>query len=266
LIRLLQAYVEKGAAQIVAASKLEALLGIYQKMIASKNNDHEGFYLLESIIENVELPHLTPYLTSIFSLLFKRLSSSKTVKFVKGFLVFSFLYILKHGPNSYCQIVDGLQTSMMSLVIERIVIPELQKVSGVTERRICAGGLVRLLTECDQLIGGTYASQWIPLLTAFIGLIELPEDTSVPDDEHFIEIEETPGYQAVYSQLAFAGKKQKDPLEGTTADPRHNLAQALQKLSQTKPGHFPVMIEKQMNENARQYLYQYLNAAGVQLS
>ena len=31
------------------------------------------------------------------------------------------------------------------------------------------------------------------LLQALIGLFELPEDDSVPDDEHFIEIEDTPG-------------------------------------------------------------------------
>ena len=31
------------------------------------------------------------------------------------------------------------------------------------------------------------------LLQALIGLFELPEDESVPDDEHFIEIEDTPG-------------------------------------------------------------------------
>ena len=30
-------------------------------------------------------------------------------------------------------------------------------------------------------------------LQALISLIELPEDTNVPDDEHFIEIEDTPG-------------------------------------------------------------------------
>jgi hypothetical protein len=31
------------------------------------------------------------------------------------------------------------------------------------------------------------------LLNALIGLFELPEDDSLPDDEHFIEIEDTPG-------------------------------------------------------------------------
>ena len=30
-------------------------------------------------------------------------------------------------------------------------------------------------------------------MQALIGLFELPEDDSVPDDEHFIEIEDTPG-------------------------------------------------------------------------
>lgn len=31
------------------------------------------------------------------------------------------------------------------------------------------------------------------LLQALIGLFELPEDDSVPPDEHFIEIDDTPG-------------------------------------------------------------------------
>ena len=31
------------------------------------------------------------------------------------------------------------------------------------------------------------------MLQALIGLFELPEDDSIPDDEHFIEIEDTPG-------------------------------------------------------------------------
>lgn len=29
------------------------LLGVFQKLIASKSNDHEGFYLLNSIIQHM---------------------------------------------------------------------------------------------------------------------------------------------------------------------------------------------------------------------
>jgi exportin-2 (importin alpha re-exporter) len=31
------------------------------------------------------------------------------------------------------------------------------------------------------------------LLNSLIGLFELPEDTSTGDDEHFIDVEDTPG-------------------------------------------------------------------------
>ncbi len=44
----------------------------------------------------------------------------------------------------------------------------------------------------------------MPLLQSLIGLFELPEDESTPDDEHFIEIEDTPGIKAKYlSNLKF---------------------------------------------------------------
>ena len=117
------------------------------------------------------------------------------------------------------------------------------------------------------------------MLQSLIGLFELPEDDSTPDDEHFIEIEDTPGvffiynctktiiglhfrnkrlmhkrlmqyrissvtiyqlisiagYQAAFSQLVFAGKKNHDPCAGV-GDAKVNLAKNLQQLSQAHPG------------------------------
>ena len=87
-----------------------------------------------------------------------------------------------------------------------------QKISGTTEKKIAAVGLTKLLTETPALVSGKYADKFQPLLTALIGLFELPEDETIPDDEHFIEIEDTPGYQTAYSQLIFAGKPDHDPV------------------------------------------------------
>lgn len=75
-----------------------------------------------------------------------------------------------------------------------------------------------------------------PLLQALIGLFELPEDDSIPDDEHFIDIEDTPGYQTAFSQLAFAGKKEHDPIGEAVSNPKILLAQSLHKLSTACPG------------------------------
>jgi len=54
--------------QVVASSKLEPLLGVFQKLIASKLNDHEGFYLIQSIVEFLPPEVTTTYVKSIFTL------------------------------------------------------------------------------------------------------------------------------------------------------------------------------------------------------
>ena len=41
----------------------------------------------------------------------------------------------------------------------------------------------------------------VPFLQALIGLFELPEDDSIPEDEHFIEIEDTPGTETNHLHL-----------------------------------------------------------------
>ena len=55
-----------------------------------------------------------------------------------------------------------------------------------------------------------------PLLQALIGLFELPEDTTEEVvDEHFAEIDESVGYQAAYSKLAFVGAVETDIFKGS---------------------------------------------------
>ena len=78
------------------------------------------------------------------------------------------------------------------MVVEKLFVVDLQKVSGTSEKKICAAGVTKILTESSMMIG-QYEHLWAKLLQALIGLFELPEDDSLPADEHFIEIEDTPG-------------------------------------------------------------------------
>uniref|UniRef100_A0A3P9ABR0 Exportin-2 n=1 Tax=Esox lucius TaxID=8010 RepID=A0A3P9ABR0_ESOLU len=267
LVRLLQAYLEKGAATIAssAADKIPGLLGVFQKLIASKANDHQGFYLMNSIIEHMPTESIVQYRKQIFILLFQRLQSSKTTKFIKSFMVFINLYGVKYGAIALQEIFDSIQPKMFGMVLEKIVIPEVQKVSGPVEKKICAVGITKILTECPAMMDTEYTKLWTPLLQALIGLFELPEDDSIPDDEHFIDIEDTPGYQTAFSQLAFAGKKEHDPIGEAVNNPKLLLAQSLHKLSTACPGRVPSMLSTSLNAEALQYLQGYLQAASVQL-
>uniref|UniRef100_A0A3Q3XSD6 Importin N-terminal domain-containing protein n=1 Tax=Mola mola TaxID=94237 RepID=A0A3Q3XSD6_MOLML len=267
LVRLLQAFLEKGSATISssASDKIPGLLGVFQKLIASKANDHQGFYLLNSIIEHMSPESITQYRKQIFILLFQRLQSSKTTKFIKSFLVFVNLYCVKYGAIALQEIFDTIQPKMFGMVLEKIIIPEVQKVSGAVEKKICAVGITKILTECPSMMDTEYTKLWTPLLQALIGLFELPEDDSVPDDEHFIDIEDTPGYQTAFSQLAFAGKKEHDPIGDAVGNPKILLAQSLHKLSTACPGRVPSMLSTSLNAEALQFLQGYLQAASVQL-
>ncbi|XP_077991102.1 exportin-2-like [Glandiceps talaboti] len=265
LVRLLQAFIEKGSDAIVASGKLTAVLGVFQKLIASKSNDHEGFYLANCLVQYMKLEAIQKHFTDIFLILFKRLQSSKTTKYIKHLLVFFSLYAYKYGGPALIGVVDSIQPKMFGMVIESLYLQDVQKVSGGTERKICAVGMTRILTECPHMIEGDYAKFWPQFLQTLIRIFELPEDDTVPDDEHFIEIEDTPGYQAAFSQLVFAGKREHDPFNGTIPDAKIYLAQNLHKLSSAKPGKLQSLISQGLPAEAAQYLQGYLTQAQVTL-
>ncbi|KAK2157652.1 hypothetical protein LSH36_187g00016 [Paralvinella palmiformis] len=263
LVRLLQAFIERGAKQI-QQDKMPGLLGIFQKLLASKTNDHQGFYLLGSIVQYMPRDVVNQYIKQIFILLFRRLQSSKTTKYVKVLLVFLGLFSIKFGATQLIEIIEGIQEKMFGMVVEKLFVAEAQKVSGNIERKICAVGMIKILTEAPVMLNPDFDKLWVPLLQSVIGLFELPADEEVPDDEHFIEIEDTAGYQAAFSQLAFAGKKEHDPC-ANIQDAKLYLAQNLQKLSLAHPGKLGPMITTGLSMEAGVFLQQYLTAAGVKL-
>merc|ERR1719348_2041104 len=261
LVRLLQAFISRGPSQVT--QQIAGLLGVFQKLIASKTNDHEGFYLLQSIIEHIPSEALQTYMKQVFIVLFQRLTSSKTTKYVKSLLVFFFVFAIKNGGSSLIQMVDGIQPGMFGMVCDSLIIKDgtVQKISGMTEKKISAVGITKLLTETPDFFGGNYSDKFVPLLQALVALFELPEDETIPDDEHFIEIEDTPGYQTAYSQLIFAGKPDHDPVAGVD-DVRSYLAKSLGALSARHPGRLRGLIA-QLEQSAQHCLNQYISAASV---
>lgn len=61
----MQAYLKKAGSQIVAGNQLPGLLGVFQKLIASKALDHEGYKLLDAMMEHVRFKGLQQYLPTV---------------------------------------------------------------------------------------------------------------------------------------------------------------------------------------------------------
>lgn len=49
---------------------------------------------------------------------------------------------------------------MFGMVLEKIVIPEVQKVSGAVEKKICAVGITKILTESPAMMDTEYTKLW----------------------------------------------------------------------------------------------------------
>ena len=264
LVRFLTAFVARAAPQIVAAGRVEPVLGVFQKLVASKANDHEGFYLLQSLVLHFEPNHLSPYMNKIFLLLFQRLTSSKTTKYIKSLLVFFSLFSYKYGPKSLVDIIDSLQLNMFGMVIERLLLNDLQKVSGPVDKKICAIGVAKILFEYPEMVSGHYKRFFGPLFRALVALLELPEDETIPDDEHFIDVEDTPGYQASHVRLAFGSKKEQDPFGAEIPDARIYVAQLFYSFSQRHVDFSRVALNG-LEPEVKQHIDGYLSRAGLKL-
>lgn len=241
-----------------------AVLGIFQKMIASKSNDHEGFYLIQNLLAYYPTEQLQPNMRQIFALLFQRLSLSKTTKYVRGIIVFLCYYTAKMSATALVELIDQIQPNMFGMVIDRVLIPDMAKVSTEMDRKIVAVGIAKILTECPAMLAPPYVQRWSPLLQALVELFELPPDQTTLDGDHFIEVDDAPGYQAAFSQLSYAQPKSQDFLADIT-DGRKYLAESLGKLAQTRPGEVPTLLAA-IGENHKQALQKYCDQAGVRIA
>ena len=58
-------------------------------------------------------------------------------------MTFMCLYVVKFDGASLIQVCDSIQPSLFGMVVERLFLLELQKVSGTTEKKICSVGLAK---------------------------------------------------------------------------------------------------------------------------
>jgi len=264
LTRLLQAYIEK-ATETIVIQKIMPVLGVFQRLIASKSNDHYAFYILNSLTIHLPANLFSEYIKQILYLLFQRLNSSKTTKLVKNMLVFLSLYIYKYSSTQLFELIDALQQGMSLMVVEKLFIIDLQKVSGRMDRKICAVGTAKILTECKFLLSNdTNLKVWAALLEALIGLFELPEDLAGSEEDNFIDTEET-GYQSAFNQLHSASRREQDPFDGQISDAKVYLAGRLKEMSASVTFSVGQLLGN-LTIDSQKHLQAYLSQANVQLN
>ncbi|XP_014286249.1 exportin-2 [Halyomorpha halys] len=243
--------------------KVNGLLGVFQKLISSRLNDHEGFYLMQSLIEHCPRELLDPFMKQVVLLLFQRLTAAKTTKYVKGLITFFCLLVIKYGAPTFIELVDSVQPQMFSMVVERLITPDCRKVSGSVERKITAVGLCRLVADSKQVFSGPYSACWPALAKSVVEILEAPEDDSVAPEDHFVEVDNLPGYEPAYVHLTAVGNDKHDPISDVT-DLRREFAHGIRDLFQVS-GQIVTQAIASLGEPYASHIKRYLVLVGVNL-
>lgn len=152
-------------------NELTPLLGVFQKLIASKTNDTYGFDLLQSIILNIPSSNLSGYMNQIAVLLLTRLKTSRTEKFIKKFV--SFLTALcciplndKYKGRSdinadfVVKFIDSVQAGVFRQIFNSFILPTSATFANLQDKKVACIGLSQFVIS--QLFSSEYSDLIVP--------------------------------------------------------------------------------------------------------
>lgn len=161
LTRLIIAILQHNPAAFGSTTQeLTPLLGVFQKLVASRVNDAYGFELLECILISVPLDLLASYLNQIAVVLLTRLKTSRTEKFIKKFV--SLLMSLACVPlnedltrrtgghinaDFVVNFIDSVQQGVFLQIFTSFILPTTELYASLQDKKVSALGLAQLITS-----------------------------------------------------------------------------------------------------------------------
>lgn len=218
-------------------SDLVPVLGVFQRLIASRAYDVYGFELLETLVINVDINLLKPYLKQIAVLLLQRLQNSKTEKYVKKFVVFLGIVSTTLGPDMVPSFIDEVQDGLFLQIWSNFVISTLPTIGNLLDRKIALLGATNVMIN-GQILSNKYASL---LPSTLESITETTASESVAnmksDNVDLDNLEEISTFGSSFSGLVSIAQKPLDPLPDVdlTQGVKTYVANALQKYNQTSP-------------------------------
>jgi len=253
LTRLIQAYLGKGATEIVAQGHFVGILGVFQKLVSSRGTEIDAFNLLRSIVQYVPQETLQPCLKDLFQILLMKLQTSKTPRYIRLVTDFFALFIGKYGSQAYLDQLNAIQPGLGLMLLTQVWLPRLQSDLPVrVEAKTQIVGLTKILCETPALLADANTQQiWAQALAGAIAIVTNPNAHigtafSADDDADEAEI----GYDATFSRLHFATRPAVDPFP-EVHDPSLVLVQSLHQLFASQPGKFPPLVQAGLHSDPK---------------
>ncbi|SCW02940.1 LAFE_0F17634g1_1 [Lachancea fermentati] len=232
------------------------VLGVFQRLIASKTYDSNGFELLEYIFTYIPVNVLQPYLKQVGVLLLQRLQNSRTEKYVKKFVVFLSILSQKLGSDFVVQFIDGVQEGLFQQIWSNFVINTLPTIGNLLDRKIAVVGVLNVITK-GTIFASRYTSLLAPTLESVLATTVSESIVNLKSDFIDVEnLEEISTFGSSFSKLVSIADKPYDPLPDVdlTQGLRLYVAETLHKFNENAGNAFVSLIP-QMSEDARNSLH-----------
>ncbi|KAL7519691.1 hypothetical protein ACHAWX_004448 [Stephanocyclus meneghinianus] len=244
LSRLLVAYLSKGSAEIVQHKLLLGILGVFQKLIASKANESYAFDILRAVVLFVPQDAFMPQMKDILQILMMRLQQGKTTKYVGLITHFFALFIGMFGSQVFHDQLNQIQPGLGLMIINQVWVPRLQAAPPTRlEAKTQIIGLTKLLCEAPALLVNANGTQaWSQILACVLNIIMSPDshlNALTLEENDDAEI----GYDATFSVLHFAIRPVKDPF-ADVEDAGLAFVKSLSQLCASQPGQFTPLIQQ----------------------
>jgi len=262
LIELMKAYISRGSAEIVSGNHLTAVLGIFQKMLASKLNQTYAFHLLETLISYTPQVAIEPYLRTILELLLRRLMENKTPNFMRQTTQMMLLMSAMYGGSNLYQLIESIQSSMTNMLITQVW-------TQVAENsaHIDAHIMKQMVVGATKLLCETAIAQdpqlWGVLLRLTVSLLDGGKEKADSGLEDMLE-EENREFDSTYSRLAYAQVPDAEPTEEMKQAPQY-FATSLAALCKTHPGAYTSVIHSVLDDQGKKVLQNVISQTGVVL-
>ncbi|KAG2546368.1 hypothetical protein PVAP13_9KG029257 [Panicum virgatum] len=259
LVRLLRAFLRKIPNELNQEGRLPNILAISRSLLSRSSTEDSAFYMLNTLVENVGLDIMSPYISEIWSALFTRLQTRQAVKFVNSLVVFMSLVLVKYGSGVLVSSIDAIQPNLFTQILPRFWIPNLKLIKGTLEVKLTAVASTKLLCESAVLLDAAAAQLWGKLLDSIVTLLSRTNQDGAQQEQNdgadAVDIQKTSGYSVSFVRLQYTGKSEDDLLKEVN-DPKQFLVTSLATLSAQSPGRFGPVIEQHVDPANKSVLLQ----------
>lgn len=95
----------------------------------------------------LNFPHhtLDEYLPSVYKLLMQRLQNGRTPKYVRILIILLSVIVIVRGADEFVRQFNSIQQNLFMMLLNKVWLPHVQKITGLTERKTCIVALAQLL-------------------------------------------------------------------------------------------------------------------------